>query len=256
MKLKNFKLLVILSLVLFLGVGYAVVSSIGLSIAGTTTSASEELDVYFTGEKSVSNSSKGTSTVVAGSRSATFKAENLSLGESITFSYVIENNENDLDADISASVLSNSDYFYVELQEFDNVGSSIDFSLASQTYTTLVVKLTMIKTPISSADNKASFTVNVNAVPAESAEYVQGPAQEKTFDFYIDYVAYSSSYGLTWREWLEDSNNTGSLYDMGGYLVRGSSWNVLYYRGERVNPDDYILVGESYYFYEETGEPV
>lgn len=157
---KNFKFLIIFVFILFLGVGYAVVSSVGLSIAGTTTSASEELDVYFTGEKSVSNSSKGSANVVANSRSATFTADDLTLGESITFSYVVENNESDVYADVTLTTSGNTDYYTAVV----NSGTT-SFTLSPQSTKNITVLVTMTKTPIDSSDETANFTINMNAVP-------------------------------------------------------------------------------------------
>ena len=157
---KTIKIVVLLLLVMCLGVGYAVVSSVGLSIAGTTTSASEELDVYFTGEKSVSNTSKGSANVVAGSNSATFTVDDLTLGESITFSYVVENKESDVYSDVTLTTSGNTDYYTAVV----NSGTT-SFTLNPQSTKNITVLVTMTKTPIDSSDETANFTINMNAVP-------------------------------------------------------------------------------------------
>ena len=84
---RNFNFVIIFALVLFLSVGYAVVNSVTLSVTGTSTAATEDLAVSFTGEHTISNTTKGKATVAANSTSATFTASNMSLNEEITFKY-------------------------------------------------------------------------------------------------------------------------------------------------------------------------
>ena len=96
-----------------MSVGYAVVSSVSLSITGTVAAGSTDLKVSFNGTKTVSNTTKGSATVTAGSKTATFTASNLTLNESITYTYTVQNTETDVAADVSLSVSGNNEYLYV-----------------------------------------------------------------------------------------------------------------------------------------------
>ena len=54
MKKKNFKMFLILGLVLFLSVGYAVVNSVTLTITGAAGAGTEEINTFFTGATEIS----------------------------------------------------------------------------------------------------------------------------------------------------------------------------------------------------------
>ncbi len=62
MKKKNFKMFLILGLVLFLSVGYAVINSVTLTITGSAGAGSEEINTFFTGETDVTKTASATVT--------------------------------------------------------------------------------------------------------------------------------------------------------------------------------------------------
>ena len=124
MKSSSYKFLIIFVFILLLGVGYAVVSSVGLSISGSSSVADETLDVVFTGEYSVSNSSIGSATVVADSRSASFEVADIKLNQSVTFYYTIKNKETDIAANVSITSTGSNDYYSITTKEIDSLSSS------------------------------------------------------------------------------------------------------------------------------------
>lgn len=156
----NFKILILFALILFLSVGYAVVSSVSLSITGSTSGETRDLNVSFTGTKTISNPSKGTATVTAGSKTATFTAGNMTLNETITFSYVVENKETDVAASISLSTTGSNSYFTV-------IAGNTTPTIEPGKTQNVTVTVKMIKTPITSSDSSASFTITISATPTE-----------------------------------------------------------------------------------------
>lgn len=164
---KSYKMLIIFGLILCLGIGYAVVNSVTLTISGSAGAGSKTMDVSFNGTKTISNTTKGSATVTAGSTTATFTVSNMTLNETITFTYTVQNKENDVAADVTLSASGSNNYFTVTATP-----SSTTIQPGSISVVTVVVK--MIKTPINSSDSSTSFTVNINAVPTE-------PSKEITF---------------------------------------------------------------------------
>ena len=221
----SFKLIILLALVLCLGVGYAVVNSVSLSITGTAGAGSETLDVSFNGTKTVSNATKGSASVTAGSTTATFTASNMTLNESITFTYTIENNESDVSANVTLSATGSNDYFTVT-----SSSSSVVVAPGTTAVVTVVVK--MIKTPLDSSSSSASFTVTLNAAPVDLISFI------------IDGTEYYAESGMTWAEWVDSSYNTIDV------SIRS---NVVYYDGlyiftsSAVLGTDAIISGYHYY---------
>ena len=161
---KTIKIAVLLLLVMCLGVGYAVVSSVSLSITGTAGAQASTLKVAFTADKNVSNTSKGTISVTAGATTASFTATNMVLNETITYTYTIKNSESDVTANVALTATGSNSYFTVST----NGGSSstTSFTLAPGASTTVKVVVKMIKTPVASANNSANFTVTIASTPA------------------------------------------------------------------------------------------
>ena len=199
MKKKNFKMFLILGLVLFLSVGYAVVNSVTLTISGTAGAGSKTMDVSFNGTKTISNSTKGSATVTAGATTAKFTTSNMTLNETITFTYTIQNKETDVAADVTISASGSNSYFTVTSSP-----TSTTIQPSSTSVVTVVVK--MIKTPINSSDSSASFTVNINAVPTE-------PSNEITFR--VNSTQYTALEGMTWGEFIASPYNTAGFSEYG-----------------------------------------
>lgn len=168
MKSKNsVKLVIVLALVLFLSVGYAVVNSVTLTVTGTAGSVSENIDVYFTGTPQVSNSSKVTATSTSGSLTASIKVSDLTLNETVTATYNVENNETDVAALLSQESLTNSntEHFTVTAT-IDNSGY-VCTKKSKTTKVTITVK--MIKTPVAETDSSANITLKLKAEPKDAA---------------------------------------------------------------------------------------
>ena len=99
--------LILALLVFFLGIGYAVVSSVGLEIGGTANVENADLKVAFNGDTEVSNEQKVTATAVDDSLSATILVKDLQLNEVVTATYYIKNKESDVKASVIVSDIEN-----------------------------------------------------------------------------------------------------------------------------------------------------
>ena len=164
-KRSNYILVVLFALSFLLGVGYAVVNSISLTVTGTASAVTEDLDVYFTSTTSGSNS-KVTATSTAGSLTASIKVSDLTLNETVTATYNVENNETDVAALLSQESLTNSntDHFTVTAS-IDNSG----YVCAKKSKTTKVtITVKMIKTPVAEADSSTNITLKLKAEPKDA----------------------------------------------------------------------------------------
>lgn len=230
---KSYKMLIIFGLILCLGIGYAVVNSVTLTISGSVGAGSKTMDVSFNGTKTISNTTKGSATVTAGSTTATFTVSNMTLNETITFTYTVQNKENDVAADVTLSASGSNNYFTVTASP-----TSTTIQPGSISVVTVVVK--MIKTPINSSDSSTSFTVNINAVPKE-------PSKEITF--YIGSTQYTATEGMTWEQYLISPYNTSDFTENAGSIltINGIMGSAIM----NVTLTDQIIDGHSYYTYDD-----
>ena len=154
--------LILALLVFFLGIGYAVVSSVGLEIGGTANVENADLKVAFNGDTEVSNEQKVTATAVDDSLSATILVKDLQLNEVVTATYYIKNKESDVKASVIVSDIENdkSNFFEVTT-DVDNTPKTID-ALGVESIT---ITIRLVKTPINTEDSKANIKVVLTASP-------------------------------------------------------------------------------------------
>lgn len=150
----------LLVLVLVLGVGYAVVSSVSLTISGEV-SANSDIKVSFKEVKSKSNQTTVTATATDGSLTAVFNVSDLStVGQTEYAVYTIQNKETDVTAKISLEETiqpANSTYFKVETDLADGATINANGTLDVK------VSVTLLATPLTTADSKATVTVKLKA---------------------------------------------------------------------------------------------
>ncbi len=154
--------LIIFVMVLVLGVGYAVVSSVDLTITGTAGTETKNLDVVISAASPNDTSADvyGTVTNPAGLTATIHVANMQAVGETQTVTYTITNNE----TDVAASILKKT--ITVDKSEFFSVTTSVDSNpvVAQANGTaTVTVTVTLIKMPIEAADSTANITVTLTA---------------------------------------------------------------------------------------------
>ena len=165
--MKNKKALLsfgVLALVLVLGVGYAVVSSVDLNITGTASVKGATLNVAFNGTTEVSSEEKVTATATDGSLAGTITVKDLELNESVTATYTIKNTETDVDASVLKSAITNDkeDYFEVTTSVDTNA-----VTVTSGSTATVTVTVKLIKTPVADADSTANIGIKLTATPVQ-----------------------------------------------------------------------------------------
>ena len=150
----------IFALVLVLGVGYAVISAVDMTITGSASAQSEDLAVKFSAV-TTSNNSKVDAKINADTLTGTVTVSSLGLNESQTVTYTIQNNETDVNASVIESTLTNSNPEYFEVTSDISTAKTVDAG------GTITVKLTikLIKTPVVEANNSTNITLKLKASP-------------------------------------------------------------------------------------------
>lgn len=154
----------LLALVLVLGVGYAVVSNVGLEFGGTASVKEADLNVYISGVVDT-NRTPAVSHETTKLKD-TFTISEMKLNETVTMTYTIKNDETDVNATLSqkaALIYSNEDYFDVEY-------TIQDADVEAQGTGTVVVDVTMKKTPVDSANSSTTISFELLATPSEKAQ--------------------------------------------------------------------------------------
>jgi len=173
-KQKSLLSLGLLALVLVLGVGYAVVSNVGLEFDGTATVADSELKVDIASvvdEKTNATITHSINdTVDSHDKKDTFTITRMTLNETVKMTYTLDNHETDVDATIAQKVALNNDnteYFLAEYQITDDTAEKNNGTA------TVVVTVTMKKTPVTTEQGTAKIdfelvgSPNNNATPTE-----------------------------------------------------------------------------------------
>lgn len=157
----------IIALVLFLGVGYAVVNTTNLTIGGTASVQDSQMNVKFSQEEgatTVSNSEKVVATVTD-DLNATINVSNLTVNETVTATYTIKNNDTALAAKIATKniTVTPSDYFEVTAAIANNG------ELAANGTTTVTVSVKLAQVPVSKDNSSANISVYLTATPVDPA---------------------------------------------------------------------------------------
>lgn len=167
--MKSNSKIVILALIvvaLLIGVGFATINAINLTISGSATATADQsnFSVKFYGTPSIPSNASGKIVAAVSSTDSTKATITVKegllnkKGDYVTVSYPIKNFSEDLSAtlavDSSNITNSNTEYFKIE-------PSILKASLKAGEDTTLSVKITLIKTPI---DSSVSTTLGVKVI--------------------------------------------------------------------------------------------
>lgn len=159
---KNMLTTAIVVLVLLLGVGYATVSSVNLTIDGTANAETKDLEVYYDGVNSGVVAGKVTAISSPDkTRAATFTVENMTLNETVTMTFEVKNYETDVNATLAAPEVTkntNSEYFTVTT-------TCDQTSLNAGATATVTVNVKLIKTPVTEESGSTTVTVTTKATP-------------------------------------------------------------------------------------------
>lgn len=177
---RTFLLLSVIVSVLVLGIGYAAITSVTLNVNGNVTGTPDQanFNVKFAGAPTWEGSGSAV-LQITGDRSATIDVSGLkTVGDSLTARFTVMNASNDIDAIITHDVsFTNSTYFNVTAsfegldygyteQDWGSINGEESAYIAHGGYTaTLVIRIELLKTPVSSEQTTA-IDVSVNAAPA------------------------------------------------------------------------------------------
>ena len=167
---KSFLGLGILVLMLVLGVGYAVVNNVTLTISGTATAKEAELNVYFDASVNpvLTNATNGkVAAEITDKKNATIEVTELALSETVTAVYTIKNGESDVAASLATPVITVESAAGTDLSEYFNVTATLaENSLDAGASTTVTVVVTLAKTPTIAAYSTADINIQIVASPA------------------------------------------------------------------------------------------
>ncbi len=185
---KLYKIIICSTMIFFLVIGYATVNQTSLSLTGSSTSITEDLDVTFSGKTAVSNTSKAQVIVTSGSRTASITVSDLTLLETVNVKLEITNNTQDVDSNLSISIPESTEYFEYSLSEgsaiaYQNNSELIQLAdydagtvigteqifLEANSSTVIDLNVKLLKVPTDSSLLSNSFTINITATPIEAS---------------------------------------------------------------------------------------
>lgn len=170
-KQKKITLGVILLAVLLMGVGYAAITNVTLTIGGTAkaTADQENFKVYFTGE-TIANSTNAAATVTAKSTSATVNFSGMkTVGDEEYAILEIENGSNGVPAQSINVTTSGADTSIIDINAVmcNQAGIAItEYAVASGNKTYVRVSAKLLKTP--TEDVSTPVEVEIVAVPKDA----------------------------------------------------------------------------------------
>lgn len=164
-KRKGFVVMALLLAVLLLGIGYAAIAGVTLTINGKATATpNSTFVVKFDQEGTITkgNYVVADTTVIDDDITATLNVEGMTAkGQTATATFPITSEmEADIQAALKATVTNENEEYFNVTAELAN-----DTLTATTTDTTVTVTVELIKTPIGEADITGEFTVTIDATP-------------------------------------------------------------------------------------------
>jgi len=159
-----------LAIVLVLGVGYAVIQEVGLSITGTAAAPTEDIAVAFT-DVQIADEYKDffnmeeNATSIGDGLTAKIAAKDLVLNQPVEITYVITNNETDVSAKVTPGEIGNTNTEYFSV----TTNFTAEDTLAPGQPKNVVVTITLNKTPVVSENNSTTITIPFTATAVNNA---------------------------------------------------------------------------------------
>ena len=211
--------------ILLLGVGYAAIQNITLTIAGTAAADPNQANfkVMFSGTPTVSDENY-VAAAITDDINATMSVTGLTKkGDVVSATYTVQNASEDLSADLKISTTNNNTEFFTLSSEIAKT------SLIAGEATTVTVTVEVTKTPIKESVN-ATIGVQIEAMPVQpgeegTSEGINGSSQTP-----------AANVGTT----IGDITNAdiGDYIDLGNNIIGTEStsddWRILYKDGNTV----------------------
>lgn len=163
---RTFTSLALLLAILMLGIGYAAISDIDLSIGGTATASPSDnnFKVRFTGTPEVSDANKVIATITDDKNAVITVKDLTAKGDTVSATYTIENASEDLSAELS---VVEEDFVNDNSEYFDVTYSFKETTVAKKTTTTITVTVELSKTPVTKNET-TNITIPIKAVPVQA----------------------------------------------------------------------------------------
>ena len=207
--------------ILLIGIGYASIQNITLSITGTAEANPnpDNFKVMFSGEPTVSDEDYVTA-AITDDINATINVEGLTeKGQTVSAIYTVQNVSTDISADLSVSTTNDNPEYFTLSSRLEKT------SLVAGEATTLTVTVELTKIPITD-EVTSTIGVQLLAIPVE-------PGQEGTSEGLKD-----SSQTPEMRISNITNDNIGEYIDLGNNIIgtenTSDDWRILYKEGETV----------------------
>lgn len=163
MKSKKSRLvLAIVALILVLGVGYATISGVTLSITGNATAKDVDLKVVFDGNNTVSDAEKVTATAEDNKTTGTITVKDLELNDVVYATYEIKNKD-EVNASVKVPTVSGGNEYFAVKVYYDDAEWTAAKTLNSSATAIVKVEVKLIKAPVTEAQSKTTISVSFDA---------------------------------------------------------------------------------------------
>lgn len=158
--------LAILAMVLILGVGYAIVSSVDISFNGDVKVKDANIKVVIDSYVDKTEQANIEHNITNDSKTAEFTISDIKLEEEVVLTYTIASKESDISAYIEEnSQITNSNPTFFDVT-YEVVGNKILGPIGSGSETSAVeLKVKLKKTPITEEDSTATISFTIKANP-------------------------------------------------------------------------------------------
>jgi hypothetical protein len=158
-------LIILMIIVILLGVGYAIVSSVQLDTGIKKDFENQKLDIVFKETTKVTNLDKVTAVKKEFENlTANIEVKDLKLNETVAATYTVQNKEEDVNVNLVTTKIENSNPEYFEVQtnlKENEIVKSRNGELDIE------VSITLIKKPLRIEDSKTVINIEFKAIPVK-----------------------------------------------------------------------------------------
>lgn len=156
----------ILLIIFFLGIGYAVIDQVNLSPQSTSSTNKQELDVVFKETTKVTDLEKVTAEKShTEDLKANVEVKDLKLNETVSAVYTVQNKELDVHVNLITKKIENSNPEYFEVQT--NLKEN-EIVPSKNGELDIEISITLIKTPVKKEDSTTNIKITFDAIPVNS----------------------------------------------------------------------------------------
>ena len=157
--------LVVLIAVVVLGIGYAAITAITLTINGTASANANQDNFQVLFDSTVNPVVSNATATIPSERTAQFTTNGLTKeGDIATVTYTIKNSSPDLDAKIAVSAEGDNDTYFNVSSSLANADQDGTKTIAANESTTVTITVTVKKTPIETSQS-TTITATLTATP-------------------------------------------------------------------------------------------